>query len=464
LLVLVVALGTTLLAPAQALARSCEFYGGQSPDSDLSHTKSVSMGSLRGGLFLPNGGQTWNASTFAPYDQSIALAYQKGISYVGLINSQSVPADPGSSGWNAPPDTSDGRNAYVQQFVDVTKTLMTRYGDMVKYWEIWNEPNHCNAPDDHLTICESMLPDPGATFIRPDIYAKILAETYVQNHDLIVQKGLHLVSGGIYAHDVNGDYVADDYLRAFYGNGVWAWMGQNYGRNYPWDAFAFHVYTTLWQPGDVPASTIQDYLQQLATARSAAGDPYPVFITEFGWQVTSQLGEAQQAADIDTSLSVYESSSEVARTYVFRISEWQGWGIFRSDWSATPAVGVYQAHTKGCTPTVLPPLPADAGTGDADSGNHASDAGIHSSDAAGMGDGAGVDDASHTDGDAQGGVEHDATPEPADAGATSPDGGSVSRGAGCELGASASSSACGLVGLLVVAAGGALRRRRASRR
>ncbi|MBV8756139.1 MAG: hypothetical protein JO257_02620 [Deltaproteobacteria bacterium] len=343
-------MGYRIQRPFAQNGRPCAYYGAQCEDASLAHTNAAGIGSLRINLRIA-GHATWDAAAFAPYDQEIAAAARDQIEVVALVNNEAI-ANAGQGTWNAPPTTSDGRNAYVQMYVDAITALMQRYGDTVKYWEIWNEPNACSS--DYLSVCNQNPQTAGGSFIRADILAKIMAETYVQNRDLIVAKDLHLGFGGIYAHDVNGAYAATDYIAEAMDNGVWTWFQQHYGRAFAWDFFAFHIYTTL-QPGAPPVSraTIDSFLDDLASTRTARGDHSPVFITEYGYP-TPQLSEALQGTDIDTTLSAFEARGEIARTYVFRITEWGPsaqvhWGIYRGDGTAKPAVDVYRRHAAGCT-------------------------------------------------------------------------------------------------------------------
>jgi MYXO-CTERM domain-containing protein len=68
--------------------------------------------------------------------------------------------------------------------------------------------------------------------------------------------------------------------------------------------------------------------------------------------------EAMQAQNLDVALQTFESRSDVARTFVFKVDDYAGWGLFRSDWTAKPSVATYQAHDQGCTTA---PPPSDAG-------------------------------------------------------------------------------------------------------
>src|SRR5262249_2478455 len=159
--------------------------------------------------------------------------------------------------------------------------------------------------------CEKNPTGAGGSYIRADIYAKILAEVWVQNYATIQAKGLHLVTGGLYAHDVGGNgvgYAADDYMTEAYANGVGSGFLQHYGRPYPWDGFGYHVYTTLYGP-PVAKSTLSSYLDGIAAARAAHNDKSAIWMTEFGWW-TPQVSEAQQAANLDTELGVLEARAD----------------------------------------------------------------------------------------------------------------------------------------------------------
>ena len=343
-----------------AEARPCSFYGSNGPSVynlatsfDANYQTKARAAGVTGLRvnFRVDTQPNWDATILAAYDKLLWDAYTSGFEVLGLINNEAVAA--GQDVWNAPPNTVDGRNDYTQMFVDATKVLFERYGDQIKYWEIWNEPNACSS--DSLATCERNPQTAGGSFLRADLYAKLLAEVWVQNYGTIQAKGLHLVTAGLYAHDVGGNgvvYAAADYMNEVYGNSVWTWFQQHYNRSYPWDAFGYHIYTTLYgRP--VAASTINAYLDGIGASRAAHGDASPIWMTEFGW-LTPMVSEAQQAQNLDTEYGVLEGRSEVERAFVFRLDEWQGWGAYRDDWSAKPAAAVLAQHASGCTPVPLP--------------------------------------------------------------------------------------------------------------
>jgi hypothetical protein len=308
-------------------------------------------GALRFGFRIDTQ-QTWNDALYAQYDALVEKAREHGIDLLAIVLYESTTL--GQTDWNNDPGGT-GMNAYVQTFVDTIKPLMARYGDTIKHWEIWNEPN-CWSNSNYANDPQHA----GCYYILPRVYSKLLAETFVQAHDVITQKNLHLVTGGLFAHDIGGGFSpATDYMTEVYQQGPWDWMQQHYGRRYPWDAFGYHIY--IDQGGATNAAHIRQYLDAIAQLRQQYGDATPIWMTEFGWP-SSDVGEAGQASNLDIALGVFESRSDIERTFFFKVDDYAHFGIYRGDWSAKPAVGVLQSHTASC---VRAPRLPDAGATDA---------------------------------------------------------------------------------------------------
>jgi MYXO-CTERM domain-containing protein len=145
-------------------------------------------------------------------------------------------------------------------------------------------------------------------------------------------------------------------------------MQANYGRRYPWDAFGYHIYVD--QGGATTAQHLSQYLDAVATLKTQYADATPIWITEFGWQAPSVVSEAQQAANIDLALTTFEARSDVERAFVFKVDDYDDWGIFRGDFSKKPAAQTMIAHDTGCTH--LPKVIVDAGAdASADAGANA---------------------------------------------------------------------------------------------
>jgi Glycosyl hydrolase catalytic core len=328
-------------------AGACAYYGGNGPsvyggqngltESYAAMVDTARLGALRLDFRL-DGQSSWNDALLAQYDAYVGVAQEHGYDVLGLVANEAVPSD--QTAWNGGYDAT-GYSPYVQQFVDTVGLLMQRYGGTIKNWEIWNEPNAWSNPD--------YADDPGnagGTYILPQVYAKILAETSLQNAGTIAGQGLHLVTGGLFAHDIGGSFSpATDYFGQLLAQGVWDWMQANTGRRYPWDGAGYHVY--IDQNGSTTGDHLMQYIDAIQALKVQYGDYTPLWITEFGWQ-SWNVPESVQAANIDVALQTFESRGDVARTFVFKVDDYDSWGIFHDYGGPKPAVGVYQAHTASC--------------------------------------------------------------------------------------------------------------------
>jgi MYXO-CTERM domain-containing protein len=195
-----------------------------------------------------------------------------------------------------------------------------------------------------------------------------------------------------------------------------------------------------------------DAIQQLKVNET---DYVPLWITEFGWQSPMPLSDAQQAANLDTALTTFESRGDVARTFVFKVDDYANWGIFDGSWNAKPAVATYTKHDMGCTH--IKPQPLDAG---AEGGTPGNDAGAKSDAGGGGRDGGNGGDASGMGADASGpGVDAGGSSGGDDGGGNGATAGAgSSSGCGCRTTRSDSSSAA--LGAIGVALAIAIRRRR----
>ncbi|HEX8795919.1 MAG TPA: glycosyl hydrolase [Polyangiaceae bacterium] len=328
-------------------AGACAYYGGNGPsvyggqsgltESYASMVDGARLGALRLNFRL-DGQSSWNDALLGQYDAYVGVAREHGYDVLGLVANEAVPGD--QTAWNGDYDAT-GYSPYVQQFVDVVGMLMRRYGGTIKNWELWNEPNAWSNP--------SYADDPahaGGTYILPQVYAKMLAETSLQNADTMGAQGLHLVTGGLFAHDIGGSFSpATDYFEQVLSQGVWDWMQANTGRRYPWDGAGYHLY--IDQSGSTSSDHLMQYVDAIQSLKVQYGDYTPLWITEFGWQ-TWNVPEDVQAANIDVALQTFESRGDVARTFVFKVDDYDSWGIFHDYGGPKPAISVFQTHTATC--------------------------------------------------------------------------------------------------------------------
>jgi hypothetical protein len=343
----------------EASARDCAYYGTNypavyggsgsvSPDFQ-SHMNGEGAQAARVG-FRIDGHAAWDDQLFALYDGIIKTARANGVEVVGLVHAESLYVNNSSTdpnGWNYDP-YGDNWNNYCQAFLGVVFTLMSRYGPYVKTWEIWNEEN-------------------SVVYITAPIYARLITEIYNQGYDIIQAYGLHVAVGGMYSE--NG-YLASGYINTLYAQtGRWDWLQAHRGRRYPWDLFGYHIY--LDRGGATSVAAQSQRVTDVQNLKKSYGDATPLLVTEFGWttdpnNVENQLwvSEATQSSDIDMALTAYESHPDVAQTFVFRLDEWAGYGMFHGDWTPKPSAGAFANHTKGCTRApsrpVIPTSCADA--------------------------------------------------------------------------------------------------------
>ena len=445
-----------LLANPAAMARDCATWSGNGPgvynlqngltEQYAQAVDQAGLGGLRLGFRIDTQ-TTWDQALFDQYDAYLAVAREHGLDVMGIVLYESTTE--GQASWNSGYDAM-GMSPYVQLFVDTAKTLFSRYGDQIKNWEIWNEPNAwTNA---------SYATDPtnaGGTYILPLVYSKMFAEVFVQAQSTITSKGLHLVAGGLFAHDIGGSFSpATDYAAQVYQQGPWDWMQANYGRRYPWDAFGYHIY--IDQGGATSSAHIQQYLDAIHTLQTQQSDSSPLWITEFGWQSPSPVSDAQQASNIDTALTLFESRADVGRTFVFKVDDYADWGIFDTGWTAKPAVAMYQAHDNGCTH--LPKVALDAGVDGVAAEGGANDAGGHDGGGADTGVVA-TDASSGSSSGGSGGETGDAAGADGMAGDGAAGGGS-SSGCGCAIAGAENIPLAGLGPLAVLLLGGTRRRPR----
>ncbi len=365
-----------VLASRSAMATDCAYWSGNGPsvynlqngltEAYAGYVDQAGLGGLRLDFRIDTE-TTWDQALFDQYDAFLAVAREHGLEVMGLIANEATTE--GQASWNSGYEdggADPGYGPYVQLFVDTAQTLFSRYGGQIKYWEIWNEPNACTTCDSDAGPTKA-----GGTYILPLVYSKMIAEVFVQAQSTITSDGLHLVAGGLFAQDIGGSFSpATDYAAEVYALGPWDWLQASYGRRYPWDAFGYHLY--IDQGGATTSAHLTQYLEAIEQLEAQNSDTSPLWITEFGWRSPAYVTDAQQASNIDTALTLFESRSEVGRTFVFKVDDYDDYGIFDTSWNPKPAVATYQAHDTGCTH--LPRQPLDAGT-DAAADAGAKDAG-----------------------------------------------------------------------------------------
>jgi len=304
--------------------------------------------------FRLDGHTSWDAGILATYDTVITRALHNNLTVLGLFSNECMPV--GQTSWNDDPD-GDGMNAYVVDFSSTVLLLVDRYKTQIKRWEIWNEPNCWSVdPSTH---------DPryvGCTYVLPRIYANLLAESYKQleynaGRSILSDYGISLVSGGLFAHEIGGSFShAMDYMQQVYDRtAVWDWMDANAGRRYPWSLFGYHFY--LATDTTITTARLDQYFNQVRDTQAANNDFSPIYVTEFGWNSASAVGETGQAQNMQIAYNHMETKSYIVGAYWY---QWVDepypyyWGVTRGDGSLKPSHTEFTAQNQDNIP---PPEP-----------------------------------------------------------------------------------------------------------
>jgi hypothetical protein len=260
------------------------------------------------------------------YDSIINAYRASNITIYGLIGTEAV-----KSGYDR-----NNPSAFMDPFKTACTDIITRWQDRVHVFELFNEPNDWAGGS--------------SSQMTPYWFAKLLQTIYEQkyyNHWPAL-----LVSGPLFSFDGTD---ASDYLYNTYVAGMtqlaWDWFHQNAG-TYPLDGIGYHIYTTQGStdPGTVSAG-VNKNLAGIWKNGVVAGEsyrvpnPYPkkqLWISEYGWG-SKNVGEAGQAADLNTALGVLTQNPNVAMTMWFTLQDWgdQGWGLLRADGTQKAAWGTF---------------------------------------------------------------------------------------------------------------------------
>jgi len=212
------------------------------------------------------------------YDQVVSTATNRGLNILGLIQ----PSYAWVSSSNAPASPAD-----FQQFSNFVHFITTRYQGVIKYWEIWNEPNSS----------EFWKPAPDAAN-----YVELLKNAYhAAKH---VDPTIQIVG-------VSGSYADYDFYTNVFGLG---------GGNYM-DILSIHTYP-YQVPQVIENSDQMVGIRELNIAMTNYALNLPMWVTETGWPTisTDPLGvtDALQADFlVRTYLTLISEGVEMIMWYNF---------------------------------------------------------------------------------------------------------------------------------------------------
>lgn len=109
---------------------------------------------------------------FDRYDAIVRETRRRGIGLLGMLQYNAAWSD---RAWNEPPDPA--------AFEAFARRVVRRYQDQIRYWEIWNEPDHPNywTPQDNLAAYSQLLRRTTKAIKEEDPSAMVLFGGLAQN-------------------------------------------------------------------------------------------------------------------------------------------------------------------------------------------------------------------------------------------------------------------------------------------
>ncbi|WP_298815688.1 flagellar filament outer layer protein FlaA [Chloroflexus sp.] len=241
-------------------------------------------------------------------DRAVNELVQRGINIVGLLNPAVGWGTPDPSDDNIPPDQGSFYPPDPQLFARFAATVVNRYKDRVRYWQVWNEPDNA--------VYWRPAPDPAG-------YAALLRAVYpaIKQAD----PGATVLAAGIVSPEPAGSF-----LQAIADNGAWG----------SFDVIALHPYTDPNSPEEGSIDTVG--IGAIKTLAARLG-PKPIWVTEFGWSDTPSDRTGNRVTDLETQANylvramVLLRQAGVERVIMFRFKDMQlrdgvpfnGYGLLR---------------------------------------------------------------------------------------------------------------------------------------
>ncbi len=308
--------------------------------------------------FIVRDDQEWsgvNDQRFIDTYNQIIDAYQKeGIQIIGLIGAESAKGSPGGYDRNKPQD-------FTQKYVEIADAIISRFGDRVKVYELFNEPNDWAGGNN------AQVPARYFAEYLEKIYQKIKIEK--GRSDIL------LISGPLFSFDLT---TAADYLTETYNIGInqlnWQTIKDQTG-SYPLDGIGYHIYVSQGM-GDQSQveSKLKENINSIKSIIDQKDPGKKIWITEFGWGTgEGRVSEEVQAANLEKAYQVLKDSSVVKLAMWFTLFDFDTveWGLIRGNgvkkkaWFSFQKVSGETTTTAGLPPSTLSsPGPRAEGKGD----------------------------------------------------------------------------------------------------
>ncbi len=247
------------------------------------------------------------------YNTIINAYLAKNIKIIGLIGAQSV-----SGGYNR-----NSPGAFTQQFTDAADAIVSRFGDRVKVYELFNEPN------DWAGGTSSQVPE--------RYFAEYLASIYQK---IKIERGrgdIFLNSGPLFSFDLNNgaSYLQGTYTAGKSLAGLLNWEAiKSQTGSYPLDGVGYHIYVAqgMGDQGQVE-SKILGNLNAISSVINTIDPGKQVWITEMGWGTgPGRVTEEVQATNLEKAFGVLNQPI-VRMGMWFTLTDFDSskWGLIRSN-------------------------------------------------------------------------------------------------------------------------------------
>lgn len=287
---------------------------------------------------------------------SIINAYTgKGVKIIGLIGAQSVPG-----GYDR-----TQQSEFSSKFTDTATTIINRFGDRVKTYELFNEPNDWAGGT--------------SAQVSPRYLAEYLARVYRQIKITEKKNDITLISGPLFSFDLaNGA----DYLGGVYSEGKsledrnlnWETIKQTTG-SYPLDGIGYHIYVAQGMNDKAQlTSKMQANLNSIKSVINNLDPGKKIWITEFGWGTgDGRVTEDVQSENLEAAFNILKNDGSVKMAMWFTLIDFDDsrWGLIDTGGTKKKAWAKFTQIVQSCcavsfsditpTPTSRPtPTPTTA--------------------------------------------------------------------------------------------------------
>jgi len=241
----------------------------------------------------------------------------------------------------APPDSYDYwayPPANMNDYATFVDTVVKRYKDRIKYWEIWNEPN----------IYPFWRPSPD-----PVLYTELLIAGY--NAAKAADSTCIVLIGGLANRNCGSEIIDYEFLQGVYDAG---------GKDY-FDIMVVHPYSQPRSPDSISGGgTLKERLDSLKNFVVANGDSSKkIWLTEIGWPNSGPqaVSEVKQAEYLTRTFEIcLEEVNFVEKVFWYQVRDNWPWGdgnfgIVREDLSLKPSYFAYQSITSYVTVALISP-------------------------------------------------------------------------------------------------------------